>query len=157
VAAVEDIFDRPLHPYTQGLLRSVPRLGAQSQRLATIAGTVPNPANFPTGCKFHPRCLLSMQMANAAKPADVVALPSADQGGRVLRICAADEPLLRQVQIGHWAACHLTDGYAQAQQTKPVLAHRRQPVVPAARMSADLRLGLQASAPKSPQQEGKLP
>src|SRR5438477_3878281 len=46
-AKVEDLFDRPQHPYTEGLFRSVPKLGAHAARLATIAGTVPNPARFP--------------------------------------------------------------------------------------------------------------
>src|SRR3954454_408086 len=55
-APVEEIFDRPLHPYTQGLLKSVPKLGAHSQRLVSIPGAVPNPARFPTVCKFHTRC-----------------------------------------------------------------------------------------------------
>jgi ABC-type dipeptide/oligopeptide/nickel transport system ATPase component len=49
-APVEEIFDRPLHPYTDGLLKSVPKLGAHSQRLVSIPGTVPNPARFPSGC-----------------------------------------------------------------------------------------------------------
>src|SRR3984885_15105962 len=56
VAAVEGLFDRPQHPYTEGLFRSVPKLGNEAERLATIPGTVPNPARFPSGCKFHPRC-----------------------------------------------------------------------------------------------------
>ena len=55
-AAVEDLFDRPRHPYTEGLFRSVPKLGQEGERLATIPGQVPNPAKFPGGCKFHPRC-----------------------------------------------------------------------------------------------------
>ena len=56
-ATVEDLFDRPQHPYTEGLFRSVPKLGGHKRdRLDTIPGTVPNPARFPTGCKFHPRC-----------------------------------------------------------------------------------------------------
>ena len=55
-ATVGDIFDKPVHPYTKGLLNSLPRLGQTQRRLNTIAGSVPSPANFPTGCKFHPRC-----------------------------------------------------------------------------------------------------
>src|SRR5215218_208306 len=47
-ATVEDLFDRPQHPYTEGLFRSVPKLGAYSTRLETIAGTVPNPSRFPS-------------------------------------------------------------------------------------------------------------
>src|ERR1041384_8178474 len=55
-AAVEELFDRPKMPYTEGLLKSVPKLSHAGERLETIPGAVPNPARFPTGCKFHPRC-----------------------------------------------------------------------------------------------------
>jgi oligopeptide/dipeptide ABC transporter ATP-binding protein len=55
-AATEAIFDKPLHPYTQGLLKSLPKLGGGHDRLEVIPGTVPDPLHFPTGCKFHPRC-----------------------------------------------------------------------------------------------------
>ncbi|MGE4285380.1 MAG: ABC transporter ATP-binding protein [Phycisphaerae bacterium] len=54
--SVTEIFDNPKHPYTLGLLRSLPRLGSNRKRLDTIPGIVPNPLEFPTGCKFHPRC-----------------------------------------------------------------------------------------------------
>ena len=50
------LFDDPLHPYTKGLLKSLPRLGYAGERLDTISGNVPNPLAFPSGCKFHPRC-----------------------------------------------------------------------------------------------------
>lgn len=56
-AAAEEIFETPRHPYTQGLLRSVPKLSFSTQeRLQTIEGTVPNLANLPPGCHFAPRC-----------------------------------------------------------------------------------------------------
>jgi oligopeptide/dipeptide ABC transporter ATP-binding protein len=59
-AAVRDLFRRPLHPYTEGLLRAVPRLTAddvqRKKRLTTIEGVVPNPLNLPPGCRFAPRC-----------------------------------------------------------------------------------------------------
>jgi len=54
--SVTEIFDNPKHPYTLGLLRPLPRLGSNRKRLDTIPGIVPNPLEFPTGCKFHPRC-----------------------------------------------------------------------------------------------------
>jgi oligopeptide/dipeptide ABC transporter ATP-binding protein len=55
--SVEDIFDHPSHPYTQALLRSVPRLGrTDAARLEAIRGMVPDPYHVPTGCAFHPRC-----------------------------------------------------------------------------------------------------
>jgi oligopeptide/dipeptide ABC transporter ATP-binding protein len=53
---VLDIFTRPLHPYTAGLQASLPKLGEFVDRLRVIPGTVPNPARFPVGCRFHPRC-----------------------------------------------------------------------------------------------------
>src|SRR5688572_10152519 len=62
-ATVEELFDHPKHPYTEGLFRAVPKLGAHSERLQTIAGTVPNPAKFPQGCKFHPRCPRTRELA----------------------------------------------------------------------------------------------
>ena len=52
----KSLFDNPLHPYTQGLLKSLPRLGFTGKRLYTIPGIVPEPLRFPAGCKFHPRC-----------------------------------------------------------------------------------------------------
>ena len=53
LASVEDLFSSPLHPYTRGLLNSLPKDGA---KLETIPGVVPHPAYLPKGCAFHPRC-----------------------------------------------------------------------------------------------------
>ena len=59
-SGVDEIFENPKHPYTQGLLRSVPKLsdfaGENTERLRTIEGTVPNPTDLPPGCHFAPRC-----------------------------------------------------------------------------------------------------
>src|SRR5262249_51429773 len=59
-ALVRDLFEHPRHPYTEGLLRAVPRLDesgeARKRRLQTIEGTVPNPLELPPGCRFAPRC-----------------------------------------------------------------------------------------------------
>lgn len=55
-APVREIFRSPLHPYTQGLLRSVPNIKAKSERLQQIEGMVPSPAQRPTGCRFSDRC-----------------------------------------------------------------------------------------------------
>jgi oligopeptide/dipeptide ABC transporter ATP-binding protein len=52
----EQVLRNPKHPYTKGLLDAVPRLEGTEGRLKGIEGTVPNPVNMPTGCKFHPRC-----------------------------------------------------------------------------------------------------
>ena len=91
------LFANPLHPYTQGLFRSLPRLGETKDRLETIPGTVPNPLNFPSGCKFHPRCPI----------------------GRELYRCESEEPPLREVQPGHWVACWECPGYEAAKETDP--------------------------------------
>ena len=55
-AAVDDLFENPRHPYTRGLMRSIPRLRADADRLTPIEGTVPNLTALPSGCSFHPRC-----------------------------------------------------------------------------------------------------
>jgi len=91
------LFASPLHPYTHGLLTSVPRLGMQrDQKLNVIPGQVPNPINFPVGCKFHPRC------------------PFAEER------CREEEPLLREIEQDHWAACHLIqDGKSPATREQP--------------------------------------
>jgi oligopeptide/dipeptide ABC transporter ATP-binding protein len=55
-ASVEALFKRPCHPYTDGLLRSVPQSVAAGGRLVSIPGVVPTPDNMPNGCRFQPRC-----------------------------------------------------------------------------------------------------
>jgi len=64
-SGVEEIFEKPKHPYTQGLLHSVPKLRgkgeAKETRLSTIEGVVPSPTNLPTGCHFAPRCPYRME------------------------------------------------------------------------------------------------
>ena len=61
-------FRRTLHPYTAGLLASLPRLGGQSERLRVIPGNVPNPARFPSGCRFHPRCPIAQDRCREQAP-----------------------------------------------------------------------------------------
>src|SRR5690606_34320273 len=53
---VQQIFAEPRHPYTEGLLKAVPRLGRRQEKLAVIPGTVPSPVHWPAGCRFHARC-----------------------------------------------------------------------------------------------------
>ena len=68
-APVAGIFDRPLHPYTRGLLSCVPSLEQETERLTAIPGTLPEPARRPPGCRFAPRCDLSIDACTAALPA----------------------------------------------------------------------------------------
>ena len=75
------LFDDPQHPYTLGLLGSIPKIEEQRQRLLAIEGVVPPPFALPQGCRFHPRCVF-------AEPA-----------------CTAQEPPLRTLGPDHTAAC----------------------------------------------------
>ncbi len=83
MADVREIFEHPMHPYTQGLLRCVPRLSHMKDRLEVIPGNVPNPLRFPSGCKFHPRCPL----------------------GHDDNTCRQSEPNLEELRPGHWVSC----------------------------------------------------
>ena len=97
---VEEIFKRPRHPYTVGLLRSIPRIDTVDTRLVPIIGQPPTPAQLPSGCSFHPRCAI----------------------GRERPLCAAQDPDLRQIGDGHFSACHFPDEVAQLQaNTEPRL------------------------------------
>jgi peptide/nickel transport system ATP-binding protein len=84
----EDIFGRPGHPYTWGLLTSMPRLDeARAERLIPIKGTPPSLINVPSGCPFHPRCDYAVR--TDGKSQTLV-------------------PELREIEPGHRVACHLT-------------------------------------------------
>ena len=78
---IEDIFRRTAHPYTKGLFNSLPSLDKKIHRLQPIRGLMPDPANLPTGCAFHPRC------------------PYADA------FCAQEAPEFREVEPGHFCRC----------------------------------------------------
>jgi oligopeptide/dipeptide ABC transporter ATP-binding protein len=90
-------FKRTLHPYTAGLLASLPRLGEKRETLRVIPGSVPNPLRFPAGCRFHPRCPVAEARCRAEDPpvltfdgthrvrcwrADAIAAGVLDPGGR---------------------------------------------------------------------------
>jgi len=64
-----EIFGRPGHPYTRGLIKSVPRLDTREKRLPVIEGTVPDPADLPSGCPFNPRCPLADERCRNELPA----------------------------------------------------------------------------------------
>jgi oligopeptide transport system ATP-binding protein len=90
---VDDVFQRPAHPYTEGLMNSVPQVEATGGRLQPIVGQPPNLAAIPSGCSFHPRCAHRRIGAVARRGAD----------------CAADVPPLRPVLPGREAACHYSE------------------------------------------------
>jgi peptide/nickel transport system ATP-binding protein len=85
-ADVDTIFFNPLHPYTQALLQSIPRLGekVQGKRLASIRGMVPDPYSIPRGCPFHPRCSSFMK-----------------------GVCDVLDPVYIEVEPNHKVRCHL--------------------------------------------------
>ena len=68
VGEVHQIFKAPQHPYTQGLINSIPRIGGERLRLAGITGNTPSPRDWPTGCRFHPRCPHAMPICSTEVP-----------------------------------------------------------------------------------------
>jgi len=87
-ASTSEIFHNPLHPYTKGLLESLPSREesrdfsqGEKRRLRAISGQVPDPSNLPSGCKFHPRCPI------------------------VIEQCKPEEPRLREIIQNHWVRC----------------------------------------------------
>ncbi len=90
---VDDVFTDAAHPYTDGLMASVPQLEAKGGRLQPIVGQPPNLAAIPSGCPFHPRCSRRRLGAEAAPGRD----------------CAVDLPPLRLVAPGREAACHYSE------------------------------------------------
>lgn len=77
VSPVGELFEEPLHPYTRGLLASVPTI-AGSKRLYGIPGMVPNPLEYPAGCRFHPRCERALPRCAQMEP------PSLQRAGRMV-------------------------------------------------------------------------
>jgi oligopeptide/dipeptide ABC transporter ATP-binding protein len=68
VAPVKELFARPAHPYTAGLIRSVPKLGVKVKRLFSIEGQPPSLVNLPSGCRFAPRCSKATEICSAQYP-----------------------------------------------------------------------------------------
>jgi oligopeptide/dipeptide ABC transporter ATP-binding protein len=68
IAQTERLFEKPLHPYTQALLRAVPKISERRTELESIQGSVPNLIDPPTGCRFHPRCPFAMEVCRKQKP-----------------------------------------------------------------------------------------
>jgi len=68
-AAVNELYANPLHPYTQALLESIPRVGAHNRAVRhALKGDVPDPSNPPPGCPFHPRCPQALPVCSQEKP-----------------------------------------------------------------------------------------
>ncbi len=86
-ADVETLFEKPLHPYTQGLIASIPVLGKVAEKLDVIPGSVPNLVNLPPGCRFAPRCRSRIQYN--------------------LSICTEAEPPLDTIEPEHKVRCWL--------------------------------------------------
>ena len=84
-ADVDTIFAEPHHPYTQGLLASIPRLGEKRERLEVIRGVVPNPLNLPQGCLFKRRCPHAMPICDTPPP--LRQIPAAEGVTRHLSRC----------------------------------------------------------------------
>ena len=78
-----ELFQKPLHPYTRGLMKSIPNRQEKKKFLDPIKGMVCSLLDPPPGCKFHPRC------------------------NEVLEICSQEEPLLKEIAPEHWVSCHL--------------------------------------------------
>jgi len=93
-APVRELFAHRSHPYTQGLFDSLPELGAERARLRAIQGSVPPATQFPSGCRFHPRCPQAMA------------------------VCPIDEPSALQVGEKHQCACWLHDPATMADRTR---------------------------------------
>jgi peptide/nickel transport system ATP-binding protein len=88
-ASAIDLFDSPSHPYTIGLMSSVPSLNDQKEKLSAIPGTIPSPNEYPPACRFQDRCPY------------------------VINKCRIDEPPLRQVDKMHYAACFRSEELLQ--------------------------------------------
>ncbi|MBI3651952.1 MAG: ABC transporter ATP-binding protein [Acidobacteria bacterium] len=83
-ATVNELFENPKHPYTHGLFRSLPNLSARQATLEAIPGAVPNPLDFPTGCRFRTRCPLAQDLCK-------------------------QEPPLGELAPQHFVACHFAE------------------------------------------------
>ena len=98
-APVRELFSSAHHPYTEGLLNAMPRVGQERERLETIPGTVPPPTAWPTGCRFHDRCPYAWNR------------------------CAAEHPPLYQIGAGHASRCHLAEEpQRRAEKHEPLVA-----------------------------------
>ena len=86
IASTEEIVNNPLHPYTIGLMNSLPNIADDDQKLVAIPGELPDLTNELPGCTFHPRC------------------------SKACERCRVEEPALKEVSPGHLVRCHLVEG-----------------------------------------------
>jgi len=95
-----NLFETPLHPYTEALLSAVPipKYGARDRKRVILTGDVPSPINPPSGCHFHTRCPYAFTR------------------------CRHEVPPLREAAPGHWVSCHLHDGGVSLPLAKPTSA-----------------------------------
>jgi oligopeptide/dipeptide ABC transporter ATP-binding protein len=108
-SGINALFDKPLHPYTQGLIASIPVLGKIQDRLDVIPGSVPNLIGLPPGCKFAPRCRSRVEYE--------------------LTICTEIEPDLVPVLPKHTVRCWLYQSFEEKGHKAPVRAAEVRPVV----------------------------
>ncbi len=96
--SVKEIFAQPLHPYSQGLIASIPSIEKSSnQSLASIPGSPPNLLKPPTGCRFHPRCEYSQE------------------------VCRTEDPQIEELKKDHFVACHLSSGRIASEKYNQVI------------------------------------
>ena len=108
-SGIKALFDKPLHPYTQGLIASIPVLGKIQDRLDVIPGSVPNLIGLPPGCKFAPRCRSRVEYE--------------------LTICTEIEPDLVPVLPKHTVRCWLYQSFEEKGHKAPVRAAEVQPAL----------------------------
>lgn len=88
IAEINELYNNPAHPYTKGLMNSIPRPGEKQEKLQPIPGMVPSIFNMPKGCKFCTRCEYVMDK------------------------CHTEEPELIEIKEGHFVRCHLKGNYS---------------------------------------------
>jgi len=114
LSTCDDLFDQPLHPYTQALLSAIPQPDPTKERnRILLPGDVPSPMSPPPGCHFHNRCPLAMER------------------------CREEVPELVELRSGHWASCHLYDDEPQPVEAIRIGGRKASPPAPASQSSRD--------------------